>query len=218
MTVVRVEFQYSLCRIVYCCADYHCRDDCRVPGFNIRSVESCTAANKRWQRVQCADVVSIFALSNRVLLLSTAWPGSSPNSCFNIRSVESCTAAPGRKLPLGADVCFNIRSVESCTAASALPALRRCLRCFNIRSVESCTAALVRLAFTLVSPGFNIRSVESCTAAMSRGRRRTRGGFSFNIRSVESCTAASVQVSTRPVQKGVSIFALSNRVLLPALS
>ena len=134
-------FQYSLCRIVYCClvlvAVHILKDDVsifalsnrvllrttascsqrRPPGFNIRSVESCTAAhiatdNAGWPAwfqyslcriVYCCagqiaeppfvEVVSIFALSNRVLLLLVGESNLHIHSCFNIRSVESCTAA-----------------------------------------------------------------------------------------------------------------------------
>ena len=110
-------FQYSLCRIVYCCQD----PDVGLPfwrvGFNIRSVESCTAATKLagiqdnatvFQYSLCRIVyccpfthvkshsiylVSIFALSNRVLLPWKIGLFSCTRRCFNIRSVESCTAA-----------------------------------------------------------------------------------------------------------------------------
>ncbi len=134
-------FQYSLCRIVYCCTGMIWNDRRIRECFNIRSVESCTAASldietaamqltfqyslcrivycceasgrkaiieTRFQYSLCRIVyccmvipdgiiangrVSIFALSNRVLLLMRIAGRATPYQCFNIRSVESCTAA-----------------------------------------------------------------------------------------------------------------------------
>ncbi len=61
--------------------------------FNIRSVESCTAALVCAVLALMLSVVSIFALSNRVLLLGFEVLRLFLYVCFNIRSVESCTAA-----------------------------------------------------------------------------------------------------------------------------
>ncbi len=90
--MTKCRFQYSLCRIVYCCARRRDKHSEFTGGFNIRSVESCTAAaaatSWTWpyslfQYSLCRIVyccidplysqiapseVSIFALSNRVLL------------------------------------------------------------------------------------------------------------------------------------------------------
>ena len=85
--------------------------------------------------------------------------------------------------------------------------------CFNIRSVESCTAARLSSAPHTRKGSFNIRSVESCTAA-AHSKAVMTGHVSFNIRSVESCTAALILPPTMPPRPNVSIFALSNRVLL----
>ena len=89
---VYVSFQYSLCRIVYCCNQPFKATSDKKARFNIRSVESCTAAyvpaafvlcRHKFQYSLCRIVyccktppmivggivaVSIFALSNRVLL------------------------------------------------------------------------------------------------------------------------------------------------------
>ncbi len=112
-----VSFQYSLCRIVYCCLPDPCSAARSMPSFNIRSVESCTAAADGKTDADKANVfqyslcrivyccqwhlprtpprqdVSIFALSNRVLLPLGSMRQHAPLRGFNIRSVESCTAA-----------------------------------------------------------------------------------------------------------------------------
>ncbi len=62
-------FQYSLCRIVYCCPlRWRCPLPFNLSSFNIRSVESCTAALAGGVHCLSTCRVSIFALSNRVLL------------------------------------------------------------------------------------------------------------------------------------------------------
>ncbi len=184
--------------------------------------------------------VSIFALSNRVLLLGVGTMANMFSLCFNIRSVESCTAAGPHRRTMAAYRCFNIRSVESCTAATETHSQHTPSPRFNIRSVESCTAAVARwggdstneevsifaLSNRVLLPGtptptrwrrpsFNIRSVESCTAAFGYLEIAPPPFPRFNIRSVESCTAAQMPKLDIGCEVGVSIFALSNRVLLP---
>ena len=139
----RYRFQYSLCRIVYCCKPrardcfkYHCSKF----QYSLCRIVYCCVAKKVTE--QPAEQVSIFALSNRVLLPS---------------SNTACT--------LRVD-CFNIRSVESCTAASCISAKTSVKTTFQYslcRIVYCCFALLCHIR--VKSGGFNIRSVESCTAA-----------------------------------------------------
>ncbi len=134
--------------------------------------------------------VSIFALSNRVLLHKAAERGLEGQTCFNIRSVESCTAAHGQRqgwhdhhmfqyslcrivycclrAPCGR-VGVGVVSIFALSNRVLLPivwlVLAVSLSCFNIRSVESCTAAKMVHSGYAPCLSFNIRSVESCTAA-----------------------------------------------------
>ena len=158
-------FQYSLCRIVYCCA-------------RVRS------------GVRVRIGVSIFALSNRVLLLCHSMYSWGDMACFNIRSVESCTAACDEQDRFLNHASFNIRSVESCTAAERNEKHHADKFCFNIRSVESCTAAAARGA-----DGFG------------------GAGFQYSLCRIVYCCSIPNHLLVTGCK--VSIFALSNRVLLP---
>ncbi len=95
-------FQYSLCRIVYCCC--YCRPllPAASPCFNIRSVESCTAAP-----------------TSAPMLLQC-------KKCFNIRSVESCTAARAARVAARGCAEFQYslcRIVYCCSCVGCRPAL-----------------------------------------------------------------------------------------------
>ena len=161
--------------------------------------------------------VSIFALSNRVLLPTVRAVKFSRLVCFNIRSVESCTAAYGLEDSQRSAVkCFNIRSVESCTAAQSVTSItyvdsnvsifalsNRVLLPATVYAVPNADSlfqySLCRIVYCCPAKvnailaalrGFNIRSVESCTAAGEALPDETTVAYGFNIRSVESCTAA----------------------------
>ncbi len=183
-------------------------------GFNIRSVESCTAASSQSSQVNSAMV---FQYSLCRIVYCCDANGSIEGFWFVFqyslcRIVYCCVdrSSPVRSLHRR----FNIRSVESCTAARCGGGFGPVNKCFNIRSVESCTAAPRRLEHRHDGWRFNIRSVESCTAAARASGELLIGYAGFNIRSVESCTAAAQKSIDGITALQVSIFALSNRVLL----
>ncbi len=198
VTAMSSVFQYSLCRIVYCCRGSMNEWRLLAWCFNIRSVESCTAAE--WIRhYRCEQLlfqyslcrivyccycnfvntgvrmtVSIFALSNRVLLLSSHTPiANAPNRFqYSLCRIVYCCDDSGRRRGL-----CGVVSIFALSNRVLLHGKRTILvlvpKCFNIRSVESCTAAGEHYRQWLAERGrFNIRSVESCTAAFLRTLQR----------------------------------------------
>ncbi len=191
-----------------------------INGFNIRSVESCTAAiSPYWPRPH-HTTVSIFALSNRVLLRGSRHPGATVPVWFQYslcRIVYCCWRSGGGAIALVR--CFNIRSVESCTAAlhpqrhpprrplfqySLCRIVYCCLHCshhlppttcFNIRSVESCTAAARSLCWIVAGISVSIFALSNRVLLRPVRRWLVLAMMRFNIRSVESCTAAHVSPS-----------------------
>ncbi len=157
-------FQYSLCRIVYCC-----------------EIEVTPCAG--------GDNVSIFALSNRVLL-PTYRGGEHPRGqSFNIRSVESCTAAVQIHSQVTGRPSFNIRSVESCTAAKGVR--------FTSRGQIEFQYSLCRIVYCCLP-----RPAQS------------HAGEVVSIFALSNRVLLLHEHGAILAQGDVSIFALSNRVLL----
>ncbi len=107
------------------------------------------------------------------------------------------------------------RIVYCCLPKLQLPAFLG--KRFNIRSVESCTAARRAIANDGRPRCFNIRSVESCTAAIGeRMLLASRKQFQYSLCRIVYC--CKIAVFMNGWKRVVSIFALSNRVLLPDLA
>ncbi len=206
-------FQYSLCRIVYCCS----LDD---------------------DPLGLAGAVSIFALSNRVLLQGMVGNNASYVRCFNIRSVESCTAAVDNNNAVRAVHTFQYslcRIVYCCLHCLLRRVCELPVSIFALSNRVLLRAGIADLAgkqgvsiFALsnrvlllsnvmhwldVNECFNIRSVESCTAATDWGSYiAALPWFQYSLcRIVYCCVIAG---SLDAGAQRVSIFALSNRVLL----
>ncbi len=184
-------FQYSLCRIVYCCA-------------------AKKAEKRRSGRV------SIFALSNRVLLRVPLGHLPKHFRRFNIRSVESCTAASHSRWRgvLFLRFQYSLCRIVYCCDFTGSHGARASPR-FNIRSVESCTAARPGSRPCRSAALFQYSLCRIVYCCKVRGRPSTSWKtFQYSLcRIVYCCFAiAAKEIS----EKGVSIFALSNRVLLPA--
>ena len=234
------KFQYSLCRIVYCCEATGTHEP---PGhafqYSLCRIVYCCRCTCRCHAL--ADSVSIFALSNRVLLHRRQWRLLRQGQRFNIRSVESCTAA-GRARQLEV-----VRHEVSIFALSnrvllldAQAVLQPVERLFQY--------SLCRIVYCCVDHAFNQCGAHSVSIFALSNRvllprllvAQHGAGvlfqyslcrivycclffkpltlcFSprFNIRSVESCTAARAVPPLPDPARCVSIFALSNRVLLP---
>ncbi len=186
-------FQYSLCRIVYCCLPATWRNVAALSRFNIRSVESCTAAT-------AAIVVNIAVIVG-----------------FNIRSVESCTAATARRAAVTArssvfqySLCRIVYCCQQCCqsipVARAVSIFALSNRVLLPRLGAQAGACVEMFQYSLC------RIVYCCLSELAVVINHF---FSFNIRSVESCTAATSFAPCKKNIGNVSIFALSNRVLLP---
>ena len=135
-------------------------------SFNIRSVESCTAARHRQLERRMDVGVSIFALSNRVLLPGWALKLVYVWKCFNIRSVESCTAAALNTYQESDSTLFQYslcRIVYCCSTFSLPPGRHHTVSIFALSNRVLLLAD--HIATYLAIYCFNIRSVESCTAA-----------------------------------------------------
>ncbi len=112
------EFQYSLCRIVYCCRQGK-EGQTGETEVSIFALSNRVLLQSRKNDYHEVLRVSIFALSNRVLLLcGDSTTGNRPNvSIFALSNRVLLRFRQANHQP--AVECFNIRSVESCTAAFA---------------------------------------------------------------------------------------------------
>ncbi len=212
------EFQYSLCRIVYCCRLVDARAVPVTSSFNIRSVESCTAAHARNRFYADANGVSIFALSNRVLLPMASSKQERDKFMFQYSLCRIVYCCPSDASGNGnAGERFNIRSVESCTAANAAAVRDVMFRQVSIFALSNRVLLPHRQSSQHTVPRlFQYSLCRIVYCCRSTKKDPLAPGFCFNIRSVESCTAALRFRRPRAPRSPVSIFALSNRVLLPA--
>ncbi len=189
-------------------------------GFNIRSVESCTAASYARAVDLKAISVSIFALSNRVLLPRHPLQQGLRLDVFQYslcRIVYCCLVGGGALVPC------EVVSIFALSNRVLLPTM------WAPRALSGTPVSIFALSNRVLLPeqpaGGTIekkvfqyslcRIVYCChhpavVVLLSLG--------SFNIRSVESCTAAPILVDEQFCVIDVSIFALSNRVLLPVTS